>query len=558
MTKLYSDVAQLVAKKGKAPGNVSLTFCSKDAHLQKFLESVQEARQKGARLSEIAVIVRTNRIGQKVATHLIENGIPVITDDSLKVKRSVTVRRLVSMMSLVDNPKDSVSGFLAESLLVNVPKGCTSLVDMVEFLIRELKENDSEGIMDGEILHVQSFVDHIHDYVASKGNDLRGFLKYWEDEDPSISSPSSGESVRVITIHKSKGLDFPYVIIPFAESIKMFDSDSRWCAPDLAGTSLEGVAEGVYDVKLSSSSVNTLFSEHYQTEKVLQQVDNINTIYVAMTRAALGMHIIAEKPTSKCIDSIKKEKKDGWIPDFTRFSHILYWFASTGKMPGIHRIGDEEHVRFDLGDMVDFESMRKSYKSAVAAFPVADAGLYPSFPLNGEMSEEGDVRERGRLKFSADSLDFFSEDGSTGAEASNRIRGVVLHDILAHVAVPEEVDAAVENAVISGDLSQFDARQVKELFHARIAEAGSRGWFPQDASKVMLEADIMDTDGQVYRPDRVVLMDGKTVVVDYKFGAHHRKYERQMKIYTDLLSRMGYPDVTAYLWYVHTGEIKVI
>jgi hypothetical protein len=99
---------------------------------------------------------------------------------------------------------------------------------------------------------------------------------------------------------------------------------------------------------------------------------------------------------------------------------------------------------------------------------------------------------------------------------------------------------------------------VKELFRTRIAEVESRGWFPQDASKVMMETDIMDTDGQVYRPDRVVIMDGKTVVVDYKFGVHHSRYERQMKRYADILSRMGYPDVTACLWYVHTGEIRVI
>lgn len=558
MTKLYSDVAQLVAKDDEPSGNVSLTFCSKEAHLQKFLESVEEARQKGARLSEIAVIVRTNKIGQKVASHLIENGIPVITDDSLKVKRSVTVRRLVSMMSLIDNPKDSVSGFMAESLQMDVPKGCTSLVDMVESFIRELKANDSEGVMDCEVLHVQSFVDHVHDYVASKGNNLRGFLKYWEDEDPSISSPSSGESVRVITIHKSKGLDFPYVIIPFAESIKMFEPDNRWCAPDLAGTPLEGVAEGVYDVKLSSSSANTLFAEHYETEKILQQVDNINTIYVAMTRAALGMHIIAEKPSSKCMENIGKEKNEGWKPNFSNFSQILYWFVSTGKMPGIHRTGDEEYVRFDLGQIVDFESMRKSDTSDVLTFPIGDGGQYPSYPLNADMSEEGDVRERGRLKFSADSLDFFAENGSTGVEASNRIRGVVLHDILAHVSVPEDIDGAVDNALMSGDLTQDDAQQVKELFRTRIAEVESRGWFPQDASKVMMETDIMDTDGQVYRPDRVVIMDGKTVVVDYKFGVHHSRYERQMKRYADILSRMGYPDVTACLWYVKTGEIKVI
>ena len=131
------------------------------------------------------------------------------------------------------------------------------MIDMAEHLFRSLKENDSEGVWKGEALHVQSFMDHIQDYVAANGNSLRGFLKYWEDENPSISSPSSGESVRVMTIHKSKGLAFPYVIIPFVENIKLFRGDDSWCVPDLKGTDLEGVAEGVYDVSLSASSAST-------------------------------------------------------------------------------------------------------------------------------------------------------------------------------------------------------------------------------------------------------------------------------------------------------------
>ena len=210
------------------------------------------------------------------------------------------MRRLVSLMSYADNPQDTVSGYLAQSLDITVPQGCSSLTDMAESFFRSLKAKDSDEIWKGEILHIQSFFDHVQDYVASNGNSLRGFLKYWEDEDPSISSPSSGESVRVMTIHKSKGLDFPYVIIPFAENITLYKAGNYWCVPELSDTPLSGVADGVYDVTLSKSSDNTLFAEDYRKENFLQQVDNINTIYVAMTRAALGMHIIAKTPSAKC------------------------------------------------------------------------------------------------------------------------------------------------------------------------------------------------------------------------------------------------------------------
>lgn len=548
MSGIYADVKQEVAKKDKAPGSVSVTFCPKADELQKVLDAVMEARAAGARLSEIAVLVRSNMTGQNVASYLIDNGITVITDDSLKVKRSVAVRRLVSLMSLVENPEDTVNGYLAESLNVAVPKAYTSLVDMAEALIRELQEVDTEDVMNGEILHLQSFMDHLHEYVASNGNSLRGFLKHWEGIDPSISSPASGESVRVMTIHKSKGLDFPYVIIPFAENIGLFKPDSRWCAPDLRDTPLEGVAEGVYDVTLSRSSESTLFAEHYRKENQLQQVDNINTIYVAMTRAALGMHIIAATPSAGCLANLKDHEKEGWKPSFTDFSQILYWFlAVSGKMKGVCRSEGDGYVRFNVGELVDFAAMRKSDASDTDVFPTGD-DKYPSYSLNPGL----------RLKLSADALDFFAEDGTAGVEASNRIRGVVLHDIMADIRVPSDVGGAVDAACASGNLTSAQADHVKELLSRRVAEAQGLGWFPADPSKVMVENDIIDVDGQVYRPDRVVIEDGKVLVIDYKFGQHHNKYERQMRIYSEIFRRMGYADVTAVLWYLQTGEYKVI
>lgn len=551
MSGIYSDVEQEVAenKRDKAPGSVSVTFCPKEEELQKVLDAVMEAQAAGARLSEIAVLVRSNATGQNVASYLIDNGITVITDDSLKVKRSVVVRRLVSLMSLADNPADTVNGYLAESLDVTVPGGCTSLVDMAESLIRELKKNDADGSVDGEILHLQSFMDHLHEYVASNGNNLRGFLKYWEGEDPSISSPSAGESVRVMTIHKSKGLAFPYVIIPFTENIGLFKSDSRWCAPDLRDTPLEGVAEGVYDVTLFRSSESTLFAEHYRKESLLQQVDNINTIYVAMTRAALGMHIIAATPSVKCQDNLKNYGEEDWKPDFSDFSQILYWFvALSGKMPDVIRTVGDGYERFDVGAMVDFNAMRKKESSGSSWLPAGDAGWYPSYELNPGL----------RLKFSADAADFFSEDGSAGMEASNRIRGVVLHDVLAHVRVPSDLDGAVDDACMAGELTAEQAQQARDLLRLRLAEAAACGWFPSDPSKVMLETDIIDVDGQVHRPDRVVIDEGKVLVIDYKFGHHYKEYEDKMKVYSAIFRRMGYTDVTAVLWYVQTGRHKVI
>ncbi len=569
MARIYSDVRQKVGKKSESSGSVSLTFCDRNDELQKVLESVQNALASGARLSEIAVLVRSNAIGEAVASYLIDNGIAVITDDSLRVRSSITVRRIVSLMSYVDNPQDTVNGYLAETLDIAVPGGCTSLVDLAEALFRNLKEKDEEGIWKGEALHVQSFMDHLQDYVASEGNSLRGFLKHWEEQNPSISSPSSGDSIRVMTIHKSKGLDFPYVIIPFIENITLYKAGNYWCVPELEGTSLAGLADGVYDVTLSKSSENTLFADDYAKESFLQQVDNINTIYVAMTRAALGMHLIAKTPPAKCLKAVEA----GDVTQFSDFSQFLYWFASTAAkgtdVPGneelippfsVRRImAEDDSVHFEVGEIVDFSAHRKSEPGEPDAFPICFGDELPSIPLNPSEDESGeDVRERGRLKFSADSVDFFSEDGQAGIGASNRIRGVVLHDVLSMMKVPEDLDKAVDAFVESGDLTVQEGEEVGRLLNERMAQMRSRGWFDASDAEILNETSLIDSDGTMCRPDRVVIKDGRVVIIDYKFGEHRPIYERQMKRYAGIWRSMGYAHVEAFLWYVQNGEVMEV
>lgn len=553
MVRIYSDVEQKVAKKGKPGGNVRLTFCDKDSELDEVLRGIEKAVEAGARLSEIAVLVRSNLSGESVANYLIENGISVVTDDSLKVKNALTVRRLVSLMSYMDNPQDTVASYLAGMLDVNLPRGCASLMDIAEELYRGICKGDKDEIWKGELLHIQSFMDCLQEYVSVNGNSLRGFLKFWQEKDPSISSPSSGDSVRIMTIHKSKGLDFPYVIIPFAENITLYKADSYWCSPQLKDTELEGVAEGVYDVSLSKASRDTLFAEYYEKENFLQHVDNINTIYVAMTRAALGMHIIAKMPPAKCLEAIS----DKQLPEFKDFSQILYWFAATDTLFSDMTSGVEDGVVwFEKGQMVDFNALRKEDELEAEDFPIVSGQEFPSIPLNQVASEdeEIDIRERGRLKFSADSLDFFKDD-QAGVSSSNRIRGIVLHDILAQVKLPDDIPSAVDHARMNGLLTSDEAQAALEQLTEAVGSVADRNWFPQTPDALYNEASLIDVDGSVYRPDRVVVMDGEVKVIDYKFGEHHRRYERQVRRYMDMWRRMGYENVSGYLWYLDSGNI---
>jgi hypothetical protein len=260
------------------------------------------------------------------------------------------------------------------------------------------------------------------------------------------------------------------------------------------------------------------------------------------------------------------------MTQFTDFSQMLYWFVSSSRMgdiPGneeleppfevVAKAPEDGTERFDVGDMVCFSTHRKS-DAETEIFNMTAGDELPSIALNQE-PEEGveDVCERGRLKFSADALDFFSDEGEAGISASRRLKGVVLHDILSRVSVPADLAAAVRQSVRNGDITVQEAQEAESLLEARLAAAVSRGWFPEKADMVLNESTLIDTDGQMLRPDRVVVNNGRVVIIDYKFGEHHRSYERQLRKYAGIWRRLGYSDVSSFLWYVHTDEaIEVV
>lgn len=554
---IYSDVRQ--SRKRVDEGYVGLTFCKDVDQTDVIVDKIRKLCLNGASYSDIAVLVRNRASGAEAASRLVHEGIPVITDDSLKVKSSVTVRRLTSLMSWIENPEDTVNGYLASSLVLDKPQAYLSLTDLCEQLLRIIKAKDPETF-DGEVLYIQSFVDAVADYSATEGNDVGGFLKKWAEADPVLASPPEGDAVRIITVHKSKGLDFQFVIFPYVDKVSLFTSDRYWCglSSEAKGTGLDGALGAVYDVNLSSDASDTFFAEDYSRELLMQYVDNLNIIYVAMTRAVKGMEIVGECPSDSFIKSFKSaiEKGDNSKLTYSKFSQLLYVFSvrCAGRDIGeehlcLEQVEDTDmSVSFSVGRLPEFVAEETA---SVLMKLKAD---FPSFPLNdvdSEDSEEGLVR----LKLSSDSSDFFDECGNAGVTASNRLRGVVLHDIMAEVRKPDDLKDAVRNAYMDGCLGEEEAVAAYHLLSKAIESVADRGWFPEDASKVKTEVTVIDTDGNLYRPDRIVETDSGLVVIDYKFGEHYRKYEKQIAKYVQLLERMGYCNVSSALWYIFEDRI---
>lgn len=503
---IYADVHQIVKSKDPQNGYVRVTFC--DDQIAAVLDSVHKAEEAGAGWSDIAVLVRNKKEGAAIAAVLIKNGIPVISDDSLSLKSSVVVRRLVSLLSCLENPKDEINNFLASNLNVRIPDSYHSLIDLCEGLVRELKAADPESF-DGETLYVQAFMDDLREWSAVNGNNLRYYLKHWEEKDFIIGSPDSSNSVRVLTVHKSKGLEFPYLIFPFAEKVKLYTECTRWCRYD----------GNIYPVRLSKSTEETMFADDFRLERQKQRVDNINLFYVALTRAEKCLHVISKTPTKKCREGLGKP---GY--EYSNMAELLYEYCGC--------FDDREY-----GAMYDFSKMERKVTDTIRDFPAS----YPSFSIGK------------RLAPSTDSADFFGEGGETGTAASARRAGIVLHDILSALNRPEDLDIAVEAAVKNGDLTPEESVAYGKLLSERIA--AHREWFETPGRN---EISLIGTDGREYRPDRVLIGDDRVLVIDYKFGEQKESYLWQVRGYAKLYRQMGYKNVSGVVWYVREDTVVTV
>ena len=343
VTAIYKDVRQQVHPGSPAPGRVSAVFLDDVvAEMDEMVSSVREAMGRGARPGDIAILVRGNAEGSEIALRLVQEGIPVMSDDALHVKSSVVVRRLLSLLSVIENPagcgEHSIEGFLASSLDVAVPERYDTLSVLVEGLLKGLRESDP-ALYDSEQAHVCAFMDHLHDWEKKNDANIGSFLRDWEKADPKVPTPADSDAVHVLTIHKSKGLEFPLVIVPFAEKITLYRYSSYWKAPQVQGTALESVATGRFRVNLSEGSADTLFHDDFRMEQFQQGVDNLNILYVGLTRARCELRIIAQRPGKSAMQSLDK----GSVSGVKNFAQILYAFLqsddySTGEPFDYYRI----------------------------------------------------------------------------------------------------------------------------------------------------------------------------------------------------------------------------
>ncbi|MDY5459518.1 MAG: UvrD-helicase domain-containing protein [Candidatus Cryptobacteroides sp.] len=502
LSTIYADVKQEAKVEDSQEGCVTVDFCEDE--LEMIDGYIEQAVAAGAKMSDMAILLRTNGEGKKVAEYLLSKGYSVISDDSLDLKSSLIIRKIVSYLHSLCNNSDSLNTYLSESLEIDSEREYHSLLDLVDGVIKDLSETHPDEIK-GQTLFIQSFMDDILEWTSIHGNDLRQYLKHWEESKIAISSPNDPNAIRITTVHKSKGLAFPIVIFPFAEKVGLFKEDTLWCHLDSDAEMGESF-NSIFPVVLGKSSGDSFFSESLKNEMEMQRIDNLNIFYVCLTRARKEMHIIAKNPPKSLIDG-KSSPND--------LSQLLYLYC--------------EQNGYTFGSPYRWNEASKKEDSEIEEFDAE----YETYGMNPEACSR-------RFVASSDAWDYFSEEG---IGQSKRLRGIEQHALLSRIRTSDDAPEVLRSI----------EPQTRELLLERISAHSE--WFSPEL-KTLNEVAIIDSFGNTNRPDRVLVdEEGHVTVIDFKFGEEDEKYSGQVRRYMRLFREMGYGEVSGYIWYVPTDKI---
>lgn len=570
---IYADSEQGVGKKDAPKGYVRVEYFEDDEEdkelkwREKSMNRMVEKMRELGGFGEMAVLVRKNKEAQMVAERLRREEIPFYSSEALCVADDVAVRFIVAVLEYLMQPYEQLYRANMVALYREVCEGrmvdaedyelmsyrgedygdwerrlfgdekiaerfarvkYLSLMQMIESLIDVFELDREESGVHG--IYLQSFLDKVQNYAIDGTLDIRSLLEYWAQQGKKtfVAMPEGGDAVRIITIHKSKGLEFGIVFIPFMnwkfglsghDNIQLVTTVEKRRANHIFVDEI-----GVVPINTRSSKklLNSEFKDDVVEEFMASVLDVLNELYVATTRASSQLYLHCAYPDAKDLKKNSDEIND--IAVWDMISCVLFGDDSEMVMyevgePGIAGYSD----KLDVSDVEIIELKR-------------DLDLQPT---------EEEIAKRAELRYT------YSEDTE-----DMRRYGILMHKLFERIIELDDVEKAIEWLEREGEDVGALRSEVDEILAIDgVAELFDLQW------RVMNEAEIFDgANGRVYRPDRVMIDDEKkeVVVVDYKFGEYteelHQKYSRQVGRYVRLIKEMGY-DARGYILYAKERKL---
>jgi ATP-dependent exoDNAse (exonuclease V) beta subunit len=358
------------------------------------------------------------------------------------------------------------------------------------------------------------------------GNDgIHSFLQYWEDEGStkSLEAGANANAIQVMTIHKSKGLDFNILLIPYLNwEMKPSSNKGMQVWINTTGTPFNDVP--VVPVRYSSNMELTLFGYEYFRELMDTIIDNLNLLYVATTRAR--RRILGWAPKPKNADNLNT------------ISELLY-NAATKSEP----INTNEKVLDIAAIKNGFDAETAIWNYGIDEYSV-ESKILPEPEL---LPSPAPSNWKTRLTVQVKTLQTAEEKD----QQLPRQSGVLLHDAIARLTTPSGVDAVVRQMHQLGLITPLQQAQVKQVLSNVLEQPVFASWINGTMQRLS-EREILTGRGELRRPDLVLYNNEKTVVVDFKFTedrAQHKRYEKQVKEYKELLQQTGFKNISGWLLY---------
>ena len=546
----------------------------KEWAIEKMIVDLQSLLARGFKQKDIAVLSNTNREGQLAISRImkwnIENPdkqMKVVSEESLLVISSPAVRIVVNILKMLDRCEahnedgrempmvlrrfeanrsegmDTSEAF--EDAIVSKDEDIADYIDRLyetsksaclDSVVEQIiKSQLSKQMTEENTPYLLAFLDSVVDFMSRYGSNIHHFLKWWDKVGPglSISSPDNIDAIRVITIHKSKGLQFPCVLIPMFDW--NFDQSSiEWIETAGFKDKLpKGVAiPPIVPVKRDNKS--TLFDNEFKKIARSNIMDSLNKTYVACTRAQYELIIYTEN-----------NKELG-----LQLSQFLETCRNNNN--GIAPTPTENcdpDVVYELG--------KPMLRSDIPALNSDDNAL-PDNVESRIMPPYSVVSDVDRWKLT-------SPDIIIDVRGTTRWVGEMLHKVMERVRTPKNLRKAFGRALHRGMITEEEHDEYLALLSKRLADPRVADWFAND-NRLMLERSVTIGGNGQKRPDRVVMKpNGEIIIVDYKFGDrsddNDTKYKRQVAGYKRAVcDALGCrPDcVSGYVWYIHSGDILAI
>jgi len=578
--RIYNESSQKTKKeslKGKGFVQSKTVICKKDEGsdiiLPDLVKTINDlTTNHGYKLNDILILTRDNKTGSVVVDYLAKNNVTVVSSDSLMVCNSLTVKGIIAALNYIANPENTQAllafvstryadkdiseiselwknneemAAIKDSLVSLRGKG---LLEMVNTIINMMPER----LRKSDFIFVEAFMDALRNFMANYHVNLSDFIDYLNTVQGklAITAPSNQEAITVMTIHKSKGLERKVVLIPFADWDIEPNSFKR---PIIWGHNLPdpfGAIDSI-PVVYDSSLIDTYISEAYLEEQRMIYIDNLNMLYVALTRAKEVMMMWGRIPAKN------SESVSMYLSEAIKRSADTLPIAMTTEeieQDGMEEEEDGEGMIFEVMSLGEISSKTEIVQKGGPKDDIISETITPyeihDYTIHSELTQRNS-KETINIE-DIEKSQYFIDYGNT------------LHNIMENIISVDDIDSAVDNAVLDGAIDSSKAIKLKNTLRRRINDVKSYGWFERERSDVYTETTFL-TNSDDMRPDRIVKQeDGTYSIIDYKFGftvdpnaddEQNNKYHEQVRQYMSTLQKAGFGSVKGYLWYFNKNVI---